>query len=467
MKLDWYKVVLYIIIAGIECCWLYALMALLNKPAADERLSILGILALYPLSFGFNGLLRRLRWPGFFLRIISWIVWALAMLLMVKFQLWGGLAWSDTSWLLAVPRAIAGLFYGFRPELLVLIATGVIWWLGRRLAYAKVNFTTLVSEFQFGLVILVVTFLIASSIEVDIAHPAYLIAAFFLFSLGGMSIAHAREGVSWLSGLNQGHWVGLLLVSISLVLILGFLVSLAVTPDLLQLCLAAIKWVWGLIVKAMAFLASLLPSSGPAEPLTPVPGVETVPSEEFELWTMPEAVRTGLGIGWMVLFGGLIVLAIWRISSDIFRWLRRRLASMAGAEYEPLPGAFRADLLSLLKRIGSNLLSLILRFRRGAGREPGFAGVASVRQVYRWLLRWASTGGCPRGMSQTPYEYCSALAGLLPEAQGDLELITQGYVRARYGASLPDEGESARLSQAWHRVRQNRLKRIKRKNNQE
>ena len=467
MKLDWRKGILYITTIGIEGCWLYALMALLNKQVADERLSILGIMLLYPLSFGLNSLLRRLRWPKVCLRIISWVAWVVGMLFIVKIQLFGGLAWSDTSWLLAVPRAIAELIYSFNPELLILISTAVIWWLGQRLAYAKVNFTALVSEFQFGLFILVVTFLIASQLEVDIAHPAYLIVAFFLFSLLGISIAHALEGTSWLSGVHQGHWSGLLLVSISLVLILGFLISLAVTPDFLQLFLAAIKWVWGLIMKAIAFLASLLPSSCSAEQISPMPGVETIPPEEFEAWTMPESVRNGLRIGWTVLMAGLILFAMWRGSSSIFRWLRRKLASMAGAEFEPLPGAFRADFLSLLKRIGFKLLGLIPRFRRKAERESVFPGVASVRQLYRKLLHWAAAGGYPRHASQTPHEYCYALTGLLPEAQGDLELITQGYVGVRYGASLLNEGELAQLSQAWHRVRQNRLKRLNRERIQE
>ena len=127
------------------------------------------------------------------------------------------------------------MIYTFKPELLILISTAVIWWLGRRLAYLKVNFAALVSEFQFGLVILVITFFVASQLGVDMAHSVYLIVAFFLFSLLGISVAHALEGTSWLSGLYQGHWSGLLLVSISLVLIVGFLISLLVTPDLLHL----------------------------------------------------------------------------------------------------------------------------------------------------------------------------------------------------------------------------------------
>ena len=111
MKLDWRRGILYVAAIGIEGCWLYALMALLNKKVADESLSIFGILLLYLISLGLNKLLGSLRWPRIFLRIINWIAWAVGLLLIVKFQLFGGMVWSDTTWLMAVPRAIADIIF--------------------------------------------------------------------------------------------------------------------------------------------------------------------------------------------------------------------------------------------------------------------------------------------------------------------------------------------------------------------
>ncbi len=453
MKPDWQKGILYTAVIGIEGCWLYALMALLNNKVADERLHIFGILLLYLISFGLNGMLLKLRWPAVCLRIISWLIWVVGVLLIVKIQLFGGLAWSDTTWLLAVPRAIADVIYTFKPELLILISTAAIWWLGRRLAYLKTSFATLVSEFQFGLFILVITFFIASQLEFELAHSIYLIVAFFLFSLLGISIAHALEGTSWLSGLYQGHWSGLLLVSISLILIVGFLISLVVTPDFLQIVLAALKWVWGLIMKVFAFFASLLPEPEPTESPPPVPMPETVPSEEFKGWTMPEFLRSGLRLGWTILMAGLFLFALWRLASIIFGWLRRRLAGTEGADYERLPGAFRADFLSFLKRLLHKLFGLRRLFSSKARDKPLLPEIASIRQIYRQFLRWAGTAGFPRKLSQTPHEYLYELASLLPEAEEDLDLITQQYVRTRYGARLPTEDELHQLRQSWYNVK--------------
>jgi len=459
MKTGWQKILLYAAIMGMEGCWLYAFMALLNKQVAGGRLSVPGILLLYPLAFVCNRLLQQLRWPKAGNWSVSWLAWALAMLLVVKVQMFGDLPLTDTAWLLSLHRSIAGVIYNFKPELLLLLSTGVVWWMGRRLAYLKVDFGAMLSEFQFGVSILIIAFFAVSQLSVELTNAVSVALVFFLFALSGISIAHAMEGTSWLSGLYQGHWSGLLLVSISLVLLLGLLIGSVITPDFLQLVIAAVKWVLHLILKVIAFLVSLLPRPEPGEPPPPMPAMPAPePAEQFRLWRMPESVRSALRIGWTVMVIGILLFSLWRLSSDIFRWLRHRLAGMAGAEFEPLPGAFKADLLSLLKRMLSRLRGLRLPFRLGLKADAVLPDIASVRQMYRQFLRWAAAGGYPRHMSQTPNEYFHRLAGLLPEAEGDLDVITRQYGKVRYGASLPTEGELHRMSRSWHRVRQIRLK---------
>jgi hypothetical protein len=350
------------------------------------------------------------------------------------------------------------LLYTFKPELLILLSTAVLWWLGRRQASLRVNFATSVSGFQFGLAILLITFFAIAQLEVDLADSVTIILVFFLFALSGISIAHAQEGTGWLSGLYQGHWSGLLLVSISLILILGLIIGSVVTPDLLQLALTAVKWIWGLIMKVIAFLVSLFPQSEAGEPLPAMPMPEIEPSEGFKMFSIPKLVTNGLRIGWTVMMVGLILVALWRVSSQIFSWLRRWLASMGGAEFEPLPGAFRADFLSWLKHILLRLFGIRLPFRWRGKSSSILRQIASVREIYRQLLRWAAAWGYPRSASQTPHEYLYALADLLPSAQEDLEFITQQYVTARYGTSLPTEYELHQLSESWHKIKQNRLK---------
>jgi hypothetical protein len=463
MRLDWRQAVVYITVMGMEGCWLYALLSLLNNRAVNGQLSVLGILVLLQVAFIFNLLLGRLRWPRVGVLVVSWLGWVAGMLLMVKIQLFGGLPLSDPQWLLAVPQALGEVLYTFGPELLILLATAVIWWLGRRLASRTGSFPATFSEFQFGLIMLVLIFLAASGLETRLDSPVPTAIIFFLLALVGISVSHALAGTSWLSGLHQGHWSGLLLAAIGIVLVFGLLIAWMVTPELLQMLWAAVKaacgFIWSLIVKLLLFIASLFPPTEPAE-LPPVPVTpEIEPDEGFKLWTIPEWLKSSARLLMTIAWVCLLLAALWRISSDVFRWLRRRLAGMAGAEYEPLPGAFRADVLGFLKRILSGLLGLRFLFRLGKRQVALSPEVASVRQVYRQFLRWAAAGGYPRLLSQTPVEYRDKLVDMLPEVGDDLGLVTQHYLRARYGALLCTSDELNELSEAWHRLKQKQLKR--------
>ena len=87
MKRDWRQGILYLTTMVMEGCWLYALMALLNKQVADGSLSVIGILLLYPLAFGFNTALQWLGWHRVLIRSLSWLAWVVGLLLIVKVQL--------------------------------------------------------------------------------------------------------------------------------------------------------------------------------------------------------------------------------------------------------------------------------------------------------------------------------------------------------------------------------------------
>jgi len=59
----------------------------------------------------------------------------------------------------------------------------------------------------------------------------------------------------------------------------------------------------------------------------------------------------------------MVLLALYRVTSDVFYRLRRKLADMADAEFEPMSGALKTDLLSVLKLLLSRLVKLLFFFR--------------------------------------------------------------------------------------------------------
>jgi hypothetical protein len=458
MKLNWNKMFLYGMAMIMEACWLYILLAFLNRQAAGSRLSVIGILLLFPAAFIFNRLLYRWPLPKFSFRYFNWVTWAIAMLLVIKIQLFNDTAWSDPAWILSLPLAVPELIYTFKPVLLVFLGSIAAWWLGYFLAGREASFGTLIGEFQFGLLMLVVVFAIISTVKVEMAESVPLALVFFFFALLGISVAHEQEGKSWLTGLYRVQWIWLLLGSIVIILALGVGIAAVVSPDLLQMIVNGLKWVGRLIVRILTFIASLFPPPDPAS--VNLPGMDMpakAPPDTGFSFSIPESVRLWTNIGLAVLWGGLIIGAMWQISNQIMQWWRQRMASR-GAEIEPMRGAFRADVLSLLKYIGGKILEA-LSFRWLFQRhKPESAKSLSVRQVYRRLLRWGARGGYPRKLFQTPDEYLGILAAAAPQAQGELSFITREYVSTRYGTSLPSTTVLYELRQCLERVKQKRIK---------
>ncbi|MFH1015961.1 MAG: DUF4129 domain-containing protein [Chloroflexota bacterium] len=438
---------------------MYALLAISNDRGAGGQLSVFGLLLLYPIAFFLNMLLLRLGWHALFRNIIHAIVWVAAVLLTIKFQLYGSLSFADMSWLRALPQALGSIFYSFSPELWILAASGLVWWLGRRLAQTRVTFTIAVAEFQFGLFFLLILFFAATAFEVKLSNAVPLALVFFLFSLVGISIAHAEEGESWLSRVRQGYWLPLLFATIGVILVLGLLIGSLLTPDFIQTIVNAIVWVWNflwdLFIRLMLFIARFFPEPEPSG----VPDVfPSQPQDElagFKPWELfPDWLRNAIRLGWSILMISILVFALWRMFSQIFSWMRRRFGGRAEAEYESMPGAFKADFLGFLKRLFYRILGLkLVRWQKKVEAPE----ISSIRQIYRQLLSWAATQDYPRLAFQTPYEYLYTLEAALPESREPLEFITQSYVSARYGRYAPSEAELDQLKESWHQVKQNRI----------
>ena len=156
---------------------------------------------------------------------------------------------------------------------------------------------------------------------------------------------------------------------------------------------------------------------------------------------------------------GILLVFLWRISEQIFTWLRTKFGSTGNAEYESLSGAFWVDIQSLFQRISHWILK-ILRWptllKKHKTVEP--KEITSIRQLYQQLLRWAAKGGLPRPAFQTAYEYLDLLQEKMPAHRDTLQHVTKKYVSARYGHVTPSIEELNQLKHIWHHVRSQHLK---------
>jgi hypothetical protein len=448
--------IIYLTLFGMETCWVYGALKAANQ-SVDNILSLPLLLSALFISLGVSVLLKFLPWPKVVLTALSWTIWPLVFLLMVKFQIFSIIDFGDRLWLSSIGRAFAHIFYRFEAPLLIFLSTAVMWWLGRRMAYLKPDFSTAMVETQLGVILVALVFFSSYQLNLDMSGSTGLALVFFFLALLGIALSHAR-GESWLFSTGKRQWMGITLVLIGLILALGLVASYIFTPGLIQLFLNAIAWVWAMIERVLAFFASLFPPSAPpSTEIPPLPSMPPVSTETTGGIHWPAWLKPSLLLVWEIIILGLLIAAVWRIATGIFHWLQHH-APDRGAETESLKGGFWSDLLNFLK----NMLFRILRIRIKPREDDSLKNlppqVISVRDLYAQLLRWTAAKGYPREKHQTPDEYRTELCRLMPEKEKGLEFITGEYIKARYGSGIPSDETLTRMRDIWHDLKKTGIK---------
>jgi hypothetical protein len=266
------------------------------------------------------------------------------------------------------------------------------------------------------------------------------------------------------------RWVRYSLIFIGLASLVAFLIPTGYTMGFLETAgsvLAILSRVLQFIVELTTFLVSLplwllqrllegdaappsLPQiSGepPIEPqVSPLPWVDVLRSVVFWLVALgvvfyiirrylrdhPEIQKT-LSSLWLFRAIGGFLAALWR-----------RLTDLAGVISERIPRR-----LSLRRREDKPEQRKVSRFFRLGALSP------RERTLYYYLsiLRRAGEQGFRRKDSQTPYEYDTTLEPHLPQAQQEMELLTDDFVKARYSPHPIDREKEKEARARWKKVR--------------
>jgi hypothetical protein len=98
-------------------------------------------------------------------------------------------------------------------------------------------------------------------------------------------------------------------------------------------------------------------------------------------------------------------------------------------------------------------LGLGQRLLKRLGLLRNWRAAASIRRIYQQMLTTAADIGYPRGESETPFEFLPTLTEIWPDNTADSQLITQAFVKVRYGELPETEDELAAIDMAWQRLR--------------
>jgi hypothetical protein len=99
-----------------------------------------------------------------------------------------------------------------------------------------------------------------------------------------------------------------------------------------------------------------------------------------------------------------------------------------------------------------------LRLSRPRARSPR----EQIRYYYLAIVHRAGEQGVPRADNETPLEYVDDLKAHWPEAQSELDELTQAFLEARYSPQPIDKPAVARVKEEWKRIRE-RLRRSARR----
>ncbi|MBN1320004.1 MAG: hypothetical protein JXA87_04095, partial [Thermoleophilia bacterium] len=395
-------------VAGLELAWLYTLLHIVSRGMRLE-VSLPSLILVYAASFVVGLGLRLAFRSSRVARLVSWLVWPPATLLLLMVLLHPAAGPADASWTAVALEALRDIPREAEATTFIVLAAGVLWWLGGRLASSRMAYETVVAEFQLGLAVLAGSVFVGYLVGVDQSAAVLTAVLFVGLGLVGAAATRVDEGGGLLFFRQGGTWWGMLLISVGLVLLLGIIAGILFTPELMQFVSRGIRALWGLIERVLDAIAGLFSSSPVEMELPPAPEV-LPPQDEGQgfSWGLPEGWLRPSRIVYGVLVGGLALAVAWRIISQLFDWTRRK-ARQDGVEMESLPDAFWLDVVRLLKRVLAWVSSLFAfgRFSRKEQGEP--ACTTAVRRLYADMLRWGAKSGFPRGPSQTPFEYQQTL----------------------------------------------------------
>lgn len=305
--------------------------------------------------------------------------------------------------------------------------------------------------------------------------PQIIVACVFYFLIGLVLVSQARlaslraqwlqDGVEMPEGL-PGRWQR---TSLAIILAVGLLATLLPIGSTWQIgeilgvivgfLAQAVLFVFFLINMLFALIMSLFGSNQPLPELPPPPstGAAAVPPP---ILSIPEWLG---GAGLWIFVIAVVVLSLRFLLGKEGIDLTSRTLRRAMARLRSLLSAWWDSLRRLAQAVQSGLPAVF----RGQGETPvvqarpwrfirlsALSPRDKVRYFYLSTVRRAAEQGVARQPYQTPNEFVQDLRSAWPEAEGEIDALTQAFVTARYDRVeiAPQDAQTAKS--VWERLKQ-------------
>lgn len=215
----------------------------------------------------------------------------------------------------------------------------------------------------------------------------------------------------------------------------GGTVIFAVVFDLVypafEVLAVVVGWLGGILAQLMGFVAEGMRNVGILADLQPPELPTATPTPAVGNFAFTGKSLTIIVMLGLIVLVGLGLARVYQRATFAARESERSRERLANEDEEPGLGR------RVLERLG------LLRQWRAA---------ASVRRIYRLMCRAAAAAGYPRLEAETPYEYAPTAAKVWPDYSPEVRLITEAFVRVRYGEAPETSEELEQIREAWRRL---------------
>lgn len=314
--------------------------------------------------------------------------------------------------------------------------------------------------------------------ELVLALLLYFLAGFALLSQARLAAMNARwliNGVTRRGRVEQSwHRYTLLLVG-GIALVAAFLPigSTLAIGRILQMIIWALTTaasiIMTLLTTLLAWLISLFtgnPAPETAEPFIqptllplPTPTATPIPSA-----LPPPAVDTGLIVS-SLFWAVAIVVSVMAISF----FLRERGVKVDTAVFQSIWQQLRAWLQTVWRGAGHQMRDWQQAVRARLQREPdeksadqppwrfirlnSLSPREQIRYFYLSTVKRAADKGVPRQQAETPLEFAEDLKESWPDAEADVDALTEAFLEARYGRSPIAAEDVSPVKKRWQQVK--------------
>jgi hypothetical protein len=479
---DWLAVVFYpLAVILMEAFWVAPWLSWVGVwPAFSEArpvLNLASVIIVIVASLLVTRIFTRQQWSLHKIQLIIIGGGLLTMLLVLAVEYNDGYTFLSGGWFGHIGQVLGNTFTHAGTISVAIPAIVYLWWRGIMLGQSTSYFRDIYRSFLLGMVALVALIIIwqisasSGSIPKPGAEIGINVIAFFFFGLLAIAISHLynmrrtmpKEEAKLTS---VWRWLPVMLGVIGGMIIIGFGVASAISPDFIDaigrgadavfgflgtifgyLVVPIIYLVQGLVIAFKWFIG--LFSSG-QQGQTNFSGNMTLPFTETNEGVELSPLVTSI-IKWSVL-AIIIGVVIFFLAKAITRYRARHAQEDFDEIRESLFSwrGLRDDLKELFRSIGR---------RRKPLKAPTYnfdeeaVGRLDIREIYRHMQWEAGRSGIPRRRHETAEEYARRIEHLVPDSALPLNSLTNMYEDVRYGEEIASVDKEDSANSVWQTLK--------------